>query len=265
MTTNGKRLISLQKASDEQILSLYNDLGSVWRVAEGLGMCGQSVHERLVKMGAVDSNAWTSDEVSYLVGRYTEHPGRSPIDLVDITNSLNMIFGTKRCKTNVCRKARSLGLGTRVGRRMSTENKVKASIRASSTTRRNIHSGAAKSGFREDIGLFVRSRWEANYARYLNMLIASGDIRGFEYEPKTFFFRDVKRGPFSYRPDFLVELADGSEVWHEVKGWMDSKSRSKLKRMARFYPDEKIEVIGKDEYFVIEAKYSKTIEGWEHA
>ena len=46
---------------------------------------------------------------------------------------------------------------------------------------------------------------------------------------------------------------------------MDSKSRSKLKRMARFYPDEKIEVIGKDEYFVIEAKYSKTIEGWEHA
>ena len=38
---------SSQKATDQQILDAYNKVHNVWKVGELLGMCGQSVHERL--------------------------------------------------------------------------------------------------------------------------------------------------------------------------------------------------------------------------
>ena|SRR3990167_955490 len=117
-------------------------------------------------------------------------------------------------------------------------------------------------GFREDIGLYVRSKWEANYARYLNWLKAQGEILAWEYEPESFRFAGVKRGPWAYLPDFKVTEKDGSIVYHEVKGYMDSSSRNKLKRMAKFYPDVKIIVIGEDEYKAI-GKFSKLIGNWE--
>ena len=42
-----------KKASDNDVLESYRRNGSVWRAAKELGMCGQSVHERLEKLGAV--------------------------------------------------------------------------------------------------------------------------------------------------------------------------------------------------------------------
>lgn len=100
-----------------------------------------------------------------------------------------------------------------------------------------------KSGKRGDLGgLFLRSSWEANYARYLNWLVAQGEIVGWEYEPRRFDF-PIQRGIRSYMPDFRVELNDGAIEWHEVKGWMDPASKTRLKRMAKFYPDETLLVI----------------------
>ena len=50
-------------------------------------------------------------------------------------------------------------------------------------------------GRRDDLdGLFVRSSWEANYARYLNWLVKLGEIKGWEYEADTFAFDKIKRG-----------------------------------------------------------------------
>lgn len=120
----------------------------------------------------------------------------------------------------------------------------------------------AKSGTREDLGFFVRSSWEANYARYLNFLIKNKEILRFEYESDTFIFNEIKRGTRSYTPDFKVFLSDGTFEYHEVKGWMDNKSRVKLERMARYYPDAKIVLIQKKEYKSIE-KFSSLIENWE--
>src|SRR5690348_13804250 len=95
----------------------------------------------------------------------------------------------------------------------------------------------AKRGRRADLeDRFFRSAWEANYARYLNFLKDSHEITDWEYEPETFIFHGVTRNPLSYLPDFKVIENDGSVVYHEIKGWMDSKSKSKLRRMAKFYP-----------------------------
>lgn len=121
----------------------------------------------------------------------------------------------------------------------------------------------ARGGKRADLGnVYYRSAWEANYARYLNFLVSKGSIKGWEFEPKTFVFEGVTRGVLSYTPDFLVTENDGSTIWHEVKGWMDAKSKAKLKRMAKFYPDEVILVVGPEEYRAI-AKWAPLIGGWE--
>lgn len=42
-----------KKASNEQILESYQRLNSVWLVAKEFGMCGQTVHERLVRLGKI--------------------------------------------------------------------------------------------------------------------------------------------------------------------------------------------------------------------
>ncbi len=123
----------------------------------------------------------------------------------------------------------------------------------------------AKGGRREDLGFYVRSAWEANYARYLNFLQGKGEICRYEYEPDTFYFEAIKRGTRSYTPDFKVWVTDDERLsyeYHEVKGWLDQKSATKLNRMAKYYPGEKIVVIGKDEYRAIK-KWSALIPGWE--
>lgn len=121
-------------------------------------------------------------------------------------------------------------------------------------------------GKREDLGeTFFRSRWEANYARYLNALLAGGTITGWEYEPQTFWFEAIRRGVRSYTPDFRVDMWDGTHEWHEVKGWLDAKSKTKLKRMKKYHPKEKVIVI--DERFFRQCErtgFAGTIPFWEY-
>jgi len=118
------------------------------------------------------------------------------------------------------------------------------------------------SGFREDLGHYVRSKWEANIGRYLNYLIKNGKIKEYEYEIDTFEFKGIKRGNRSYTPDFKVYLNSGNIEYWEVKGWMDKNSKVKLKRMAKYYPNIEIILIRREQYKEIE-KWSKLISGWE--
>lgn len=126
----------------------------------------------------------------------------------------------------------------------------------------NVYSRCRR-GVREDLGIFVRSRWEANYARYLKLLQERGDIAAWEYEPTTFRFDGVSRGPYTYKPDFKVIGKDGVVAFHEVKGWMDSASRGKLKRFAKFYPSCTLVVIDQKAYRQIERTLSAVIPHWE--
>ncbi len=77
--------------------------------------------------------------------------------------------------------------------------------------RRNVGAGRAP-----DLGdTYFRSRWERNWARYLNFLVQHGEITGWEYEPKTFWFHKIKRGTRSYKPDFI-----------KIKSCLKCKSRN---------------------------------------
>ncbi len=99
-------------------------------------------------------------------------------------------------------------------------------------------------GKREDLGdTYFRSSWEANYARVLNFLLTHKEILRWEYEPYTFVFEKIKRGTRAYTPDFKVFFQDGHHEWHEVKGWMDPKSKTRLTRMAQFFPEEPLVII----------------------
>lgn len=83
-------------------------------------------------------------------------------------------------------------------------------------------------GKRPDLGKFFRSSWEANIARYLN---ANGYT--YDYEPQVFTF-PYKHGTVSYCPDF--KLGDGT--WIEVKGFMDGRSKTQIRRFKKHYPEE---------------------------
>jgi hypothetical protein len=121
-----------------------------------------------------------------------------------------------------------------------------------------------KKGRREDLGdVFFRSSWEANYARYLNLLIQDKRILKWEFEPDTFIFEKEIRGAKSYMPDFKITNLDNSIEYHEVKGWMDPKSKSKLKKFAKYYPTIKLILIDSKEYRKLEKQYKTTLTHWE--
>jgi hypothetical protein len=91
--------------------------------------------------------------------------------------------------------------------------------------------------------IYFRSSWEWRYAGYLQFMKEQHKITDWLYEPETFWFETIKRGVRSYKPDFKVIELTGEHYWVEVKGFMDKKSITKLKRFNRFYPKEKMVVV----------------------
>jgi hypothetical protein len=111
---------------------------------------------------------------------------------------------------------------------------------------------------------YFRSSWEANYARFLIWFQGLGEIISWKYEPYTFIFEEIKLGTRSYTPDFKVIFPDNHYEWHEVKGWMDPKSKTKLERMKQYFPEEKIILIEKAWFKQAnKSGLSGLIPGWE--
>lgn len=298
-----------RKASDEQILAAYAELKSVKKVGARLGMCGQSVHERLVKLRASNApNLFTEAEETRLFSDYNRMADQGRV------GELAKEMG--RTRYYLARQARRLGItnprrkrpyiiesmsaqkiewfknnphprgmlgkthsdATREllrNRVTSEETRQKLSdamiIRLGSMTKEEEIAAYQKrnrkwkSGWR-DVGgkrIFFRSRWEANYGRYLQWLKEMGNIAEWEHEPKVFWFLEIKRGTRSYLPDFRITENDGTQAFHEVKGWMDPRSKTKIKRMGKYYPDIKLIVIGGKSYKALEKMVSRMIADWE--
>jgi len=286
----------------------HKDLGLILGRSEG------AVRHECWKLGLrKGAPNWTDEEITILKTYYYEHQQQS-IDLAKLERML-----PKRCKTNICRRARELGLTDQ--RRPHTQGHVTASAdgmkqwhkthehpkghlghKHSEETRAimsqksrecwadpdfvlngeeyrqslsdrflkmqtegKLRTGYSRcrGGMREDIGIYVRSAWEANYARYLNWLVEQDVIQELEYEPDTFYFDEIKRGTRSYTPDFKITTNDGTIEYHEVKGWMDAKSKTKLKRMKKYHPDVKIILVDEDAYRAIQRDVSVFIPSWE--
>ena len=110
-----------------------------------------------------------------------------------------------------------------------------------------------KAGFREDLGHYVRSSWEANIARILKFL----DLE-YKYEPKLFSIRDGSVSKF-YRPDFYIPIID---VYVEVKGYVYIGSMEKIILFKEQYPEKQLFLVLRDEYYFLKKSFSSFI-NWE--
>jgi len=122
-----------------------------------------------------------------------------------------------------------------------------------------------KQGWRQ-IGnrrIYCRSRWEANYARYLQFLKESGIIKDWEHEATTFWFEKEIEGSLCYVPDFKVIYVNGMHEWHEVKGWYDERSIKKINNFRKYYSEEKLIIIDKNWFKDNTDRCLTIINGWE--
>ena len=163
------------------------------------------------------------------------------------------------------KQSKALRKNSRTRRKISTETGnaiVPNAMGVFAGRRKDIQD--SRTDKRHPDGLYLRSRWEANYARYLMWLESRGEIQRWEYEPDTFWFEKIKRGVRSYLPDFKIwKTADSEPYYVEVKGNMDSKSATKLKRMAKYYPDVSLELCDVHVYSTIRTNFKKIIPNWE--
>lgn len=111
--------------------------------------------------------------------------------------------------------------------------------------------------------VYFRSQWEANYGCFLEWKKLKGLIKQWDHEPKTFWFEGIKRGCVSYLPDFRVENNDGSIDWIEVKGYMDSKSKTKIARFRKYFPEENLLVITSSWFKENGKKLKSIVPGWK--
>ena len=124
----------------------------------------------------------------------------------------------------------------------SREVCFKASCGHSGDRFASIKSGWYKVGDKE---YYLRSLSEYRYAIWLHYQKRYGFIKDWEYEPQTFWFENIKRGVRSYKPDFKVTMPDATHFWVEVKGYMDAKSATKIRRFNKYYPCEELRIVDK--------------------
>lgn len=313
----------------DRLADLYKNNKTYKEIALELDLRLAQVRQKISTLGlAKNQYKWRDDEERMLIDAYLNCDFAYELMLNDLSKKLN------RLKTNVCRKAKSLGLTNNsrlkippenkkirkpmfeskedlskhisnrmkeqieknghprgaLGMKHTEENKQKQSIRvkarmdamtseqksemslkAQKTKEVNgsnnmpRHKTTWKGGWREIGGKrkFFRSRWEANYAHYLEYLKTNNKITEWLHEPETFWFEGVKRGAVSYLPDFKVTNLDGSYEYHEVKGWMDDRSKTKLKRMAKYHPDVKLILVDVKVYEPLEKQMIPLIPEWE--
>lgn len=150
-------------------------------------------------------------------------------------------------------------------RRALVMKQMKAKLEKTGKVSRPRKNVSWKGGWREVGGqrCYFRSAWEANYARVLQHRQDLGQIICWEHEPDTFWFDGVKRGCVSYLPDFKVTTYDGGTEYHEVKGWMDAASKTKIKRMAKYHPTITLVVIDSPKYLRLQGEYRWQIADWE--
>lgn len=240
---------SLRKATDEEILTAYEQTGSVWKAGELLGMQGQTLHKRLQKLGANRPvRVWSDEEIAEVRALYEEGFVRGDGKLKALSERL------RRTVPFISRRARAMGLtnqgrpmspqlakqqGEKISRRWSAHGhprgmlgkkhseETKARISVTSAERAAAYTPEEKSdialkmlktrvarygttanprfkvswkqGWREVGGkrCYFRSKWEANYARYLQWMKDQGKIAEWEHEPETFWFEAIKRGTWS--------------------------------------------------------------------
>ena len=300
-----------QKVPNDILIESYNRLKNIWQVAAEVGLCGQSVHERLVRMGIILRNPkFTKDEEFFLIEHYTNFllAGK----LQELAHKMG------RTKQFICRKAKKLGLtdvsrpkkllenfkpnkvdwskhghprgmkdkkhsnetleilskkskelqakiDSEPGRREAVSKKMIMTKHEKGNLINPRQKQTWKAGWREIGGKrkYFRSKWESNYARYLEFLKVQKQILDWDHECEVFWFEGIKRGCVSYLPDYKVTELNGSFTYHEVKGWMDDRSKTKIRRMSIYHPSVILKIIDAKWFKANNRTLTSIIYGWE--
>lgn len=295
----GKARPRKSKYTLEEVFSAYSEHKSLKKTALALGLCPQSVHERLKKYGLSNHiRILTDNEKKMIEALYSEGFEKGDGKLKDLSKTIS------RTIPFICRYAKTTGL-TNLNRKLSYDTAHAMSHRLSQWIKKNGHPRGAlgmihsqesrakisagqkiaqssyspekkqqkvmkmlktkmargnlinnrvkaswKQGWHEIGGkrVYLRSSWEKVYAEILEKRKSLGVIIEWEYEADTFWFEKIKRGCRSYTPDFKVTFPDGSIEYHEIKGWMDDRSKTKIKRMRIYHPRIKLVVIDAPAY-----------------
>ncbi|MCL5407358.1 MAG: DNA polymerase III subunit alpha [Patescibacteria group bacterium] len=111
-----------------------------------------------------------------------------------------------------------------------------------------------KGGFRSDLGHYVRSSWEADFARILQFHRIN-----YQYEPKTFHLIKNNGEVLNYTPDFYVP---SENTFYEIKGWLHNLDAEKIKLFQEQYPQNNFVIISATKFAEFALKY-KTLIKWE--
>ena len=111
-----------------------------------------------------------------------------------------------------------------------------------------------KQGYREDIGFYVRSSWEANLARALEY-----EHIQYEYEKYRLPVIMPNNKVCHYTPDFYI----GDNIFLEVKGRWRHDNKIKINMFKKQYPQYKLYLIDKYAYNTLQLYYKSLISNWE--
>ena len=114
-----------------------------------------------------------------------------------------------------------------------------------------------KIGYRNDLGLFVRSSWEANFVRILRYCGIE-----FIYEWKRFkIFDSDGKLIATYLPDFYIPDIN---LIIEVKGYISEKSMFRVNLFRNLYPEFRVLILDGEKYNRQKDIFSKYIPKWEY-
>jgi len=214
----------LKKSTDADLIAAYRDLGSIWLVAERFGMCGQSVHERLRRLGMdMSQNVFSDEEREILKKEYQRHRDHGRLDL--LAERLG------RTKAFICRQARALGLTDQGAQKRYSRwkymteaeaTKLMDEFRTSTLTldRWCKWKGIPKSGFTNTMRRFFADEWEAVIESKTPRTSLYRLGRQFEYRCRD-KLRDagffVVRSPQSRSPVDLVAIKSGTVLFVQCK------------------------------------------------
>lgn len=259
--------MNLWTKSDEKILldkyEKYRSIGKLDELALELKRTKQFICRKAKRLGLTDqttSQEWMKKQHDKLsssakerIKRYGNNKGFKGHHHTQITRD-KISYNSKMTWKNPNYCLRSEEYKQKLSDRMSM-------LQAKGVLNNNysrVHSGTVIIGNKT---YFYRSSWEVNIAAYFEFLKNKKEIKEWEYEAKVFWFEKIKRGIRSYKPDFRITRNDDTQYYVEVKGWMDDKSKTKIKRMKIYYPEIELEILGEDRYKAI-SKFKSIIPDW---
>ncbi len=123
----------MKKASIEQLSSAYSEHQNIWKVAEIFGMCGQSVWERLIRHGIINSMNVLSNEDKRLIKEFYEAGFETGDGKLK-----EFALKIKRTVPFISRYAKSIFL-SQLNRKICEEQVQKSAKNLSETWRKNGH------------------------------------------------------------------------------------------------------------------------------